>query len=178
MKSILSLLIACFLFSCSDTGAVADASSVTADNILPGVYSIDSVVSGIAVDINGDSIKNTDLLSESDCYSSGRVVLGDNGSFLYVCSKADVFNGQYSCAEFTYEGRWEAKQQNGDESLIMAFYTDEDGEEQNVMFCKDSEGLHLKYVMADLPDTTTGGRLHPANGSLCYTFKKQQTDIL
>lgn len=178
MKSFFCLFIISFLFSCSDTGAVADASSITTDNIIPGVYSIESVISGVSVDINGDGAKNTNLLSETDCYSSGRIVLSDNGSFLYVCSKADADKGKYNCTEFTYEGRWEAKRQNGDEALIMAFYTDEDGEEQNLMFCRDNKGLHLRYVLADLPDTAQGGRIHLTNGSLNYTFKKQQTDIL
>jgi hypothetical protein len=178
MKIVLSFLLVSVILSCSKARISDNEVATNINDAIHGVYSIDAVTSGIAVDVNGDGQNNTNLLLESDCYSSGKMVLAENGSLVYVCSIVENSNNRSICLEQVYEGAWEVKQNRDGEALIMAYYLDEDGEEQNLMLCKNSSGLHLNYIMADIPDTATTGKPLCRTGKLSYVFKKHNTDIL
>lgn len=177
MKKILLLLPIAFfaVMSCASDNETNNNTIANADVALQGEYILNAVEIAEETDLDGDGNANNNLLSETDCYNSGKLIFSENGSFIYILSNPEVTANGLSCATSMHEGTWEYKSRNAECTVIMAVYTDDYGDEQNMLLCKTGDTVSIKYIMANYPVRNEAGAVRETTGEINYRYTKSET---
>lgn len=100
-----------FLLSCSnndDNGTNPNA----AVEAVAGTYNLTSFTAPTPQDLNNDGTESSNLVAESGCYSSWKIILKADRSFTRIEKIVDVIDADIVCNENIEAGTWDVQANN------------------------------------------------------------------